>query len=69
MRMIDSQDPEVATVGARQACLAALDLEEAASTAYLCLSGSEAQKVGAAPGNGGQRHYSYLSFVLRGLTD
>ena len=46
--MIDSQDPEVATVGARHACLAALDLEEAASIADLCLSGSEAQKVGAA---------------------
>ena len=48
MRMIDSQDPEVATVGGRQACLAALDLDEAASLADICLSGSEAQRVGAA---------------------
>ena len=48
MRMLDSQDPEVATVGGRQACLAALDLDWAASLANSCLSGSEAQKIGAA---------------------
>ena len=47
-RMVSSQVPEVASVGGRQACLAALDLEEAADIANLCLSGSEAQKVGAA---------------------
>ena len=48
VRMVNSQEPEVASVGGRQACLAALDLEEAAAIANLCLSGSEAQKVGAA---------------------
>ena len=48
VRMVNSQMPEVASVGGRQACLAALDLEEAAAIANLCLSGSEAQKVGAA---------------------
>ena len=48
VRMVNSQKPEVASVGGRQACLAALDLEEAAAIANLCLSGSEAQKVGAA---------------------
>ena len=47
-RMVGSKMPEVASVGGRQACLAALDLEEAADIADLCLSGSEAQKVGAA---------------------
>ena len=47
-RMVNSQVLEVASVGGRQACLAALDLEEAADIADLCLSGSEAQKVGAA---------------------
>ena len=47
-RMVSSQVPEVASVGGRQACLAALDLEEAADIANLCLFGSEAQKVGAA---------------------
>ena len=46
VRMVDSQIPEVASVGGRQACLAALDFEEAAGIANLCLSGSEAQKLG-----------------------
>lgn len=47
-RMVASQLPDVATAGARQACLAALDLPEAANLAELCLSGSEAQRIGAA---------------------
>ena len=47
-RMIASQVPDVASAGARQACLAALDLPEAADMADLCLSGAEAQKIGAA---------------------
>ena len=48
LRMVNSQVPEVASVGARQASVAGLDLHEAAGIAALCLSGSEAQKVGAA---------------------
>ena len=47
-RMVASQVPDVASAGGRQACLAALDLPEAADIAELCLSGSEAQKIGAA---------------------
>ena len=47
-RMIASQLPEVASAGGRQACLAALDLPEAADIAELCLSGSEAKRIGAA---------------------
>ena len=47
-RMVASQLPDVATAGARQACLAALDLPEAADLAEVCLSGSEAQRTGAA---------------------
>ena len=47
-RMVISSMPDVASTGGRQACLAALDLEEAADLADLCLSGSEAQKIGAA---------------------
>ena len=47
-RMVSSQVPDVASAGGRQACLAALDLEETAAIANLCLSGSEAQKFGAA---------------------
>ena len=48
VRMINSQVPAVATAGGRQACLAVLDLEEAADIANLCLSGSKAQRLGAA---------------------
>ena len=48
VRMFSSQVPEVASVGARQACLAALDLPGAAAIGNLCLSGSEAQRIGAA---------------------
>ena len=47
-RMVVSQVPDVASAGARQACLAALDLPEAADIAGRYLSGSEAQKIGAA---------------------
>jgi hypothetical protein len=47
-RMIDSLEPEVATVGARQACLASLFAEEARPLAERCLSGTEAQQMGAA---------------------
>ena len=47
-RMVASQLPGVASAGARQACLAALDQLEAAEFAELCLSGSIAQRIGAA---------------------
>ena len=47
-RMVTSQLPGVASAGARQACLAALDQLEATELAELCLSGSEAQRIGAA---------------------
>ena len=47
-RMVNSGIPEVAATGARQACLAVLDLEEAHPMAELCLSGTEAQRIGAA---------------------
>lgn len=47
-RMVSSQLPDVASAGARQACLTALDLPEAADLAEFCLSGSEAQRIGAA---------------------
>ena len=47
-RMVSSEMPDVASTGARQACLAALDLPEAAAIADLCLSGSEPQRIGAA---------------------
>ena len=47
-RMVNSEIPDVASTGARQACLAAVDLPEASTLAGLCLSGSESQRVGAA---------------------
>ena len=47
-RMVNSEMPDVASTGARQACLAALDLPEAAALAERCLSGSEPQRIGAA---------------------
>ena len=47
-RMVSSEIAEVATVDARQGCLASLELEEARSIAELCLSGSEALRIGAA---------------------
>jgi hypothetical protein len=46
--MIGSLEPEVATVGARQACLASLFVEEARLMAESCISGTEAQQMGAA---------------------
>ena len=46
--MVNSKNTEVSSAGARQACLAALDLQEAVPLAELCLSGSEAQRIGAA---------------------
>jgi hypothetical protein len=47
-RMIRSLEPEVAIVGARQACLASLFVEEARLLAERCISGTEAQQMGAA---------------------
>ena len=47
-RMVNSEMPDVASTGARQAYLAALDLPEAAAIAEACLSGSESQRLGAA---------------------
>jgi hypothetical protein len=47
-RMIGSLEPEVATVGARQACLASLFVEDARPLAERCMSGAEAQQMGAA---------------------
>ena len=47
-RMVNSKIPDVATAGARQACLAAFDLPEAAAIANFCLSGAEPQRIGAA---------------------
>ncbi len=47
-RMVNSEIPDVASTGAQQACLAALDLPEASTLAGLCLSGSESQRVGVA---------------------
>lgn len=47
-RMLDSTDADVAAAGARQVCVASLDVEEAQSLAERCLSGTEAQREGAA---------------------
>jgi hypothetical protein len=47
-RMIGSLDPEVATVGARQACLVSLFVEEARPMVDHCISGTEGQQMGAA---------------------
>ena len=47
-RMVTSQMSDVASAGGRLACLAALDLDEAASIADVCLSGTDAQRIGAA---------------------
>ncbi len=68
-RMIHSLAPDVASAGARQACLAALDLEEAAHLADLCLSESEPQKVGAAEAMAANvRIATYRSFCENALT-
>ena len=66
--MVTSQVSDVASAGARQACLAALDLQEAADIARLCLSGSKAQRIGAAQVMAGQRQDSHVSVILRGRT-
>jgi hypothetical protein len=47
-RMVDSNNANVAAAGARQACVASLDVEEARPLAEKCLSGTEAQREGAA---------------------
>ncbi|HAX79147.1 MAG TPA: hypothetical protein DCY88_25805 [Cyanobacteria bacterium UBA11372] len=47
-RMIMSELPEVVEIGARQACLASLMMEEARWLAELCLSGTEDHKQAAA---------------------
>jgi hypothetical protein len=47
-RMLMSQESEVATVGARQACLASLFVDEARPLAERCIAGTEAQQMGAA---------------------
>jgi hypothetical protein len=47
-RMIMSEQPEVGEVGARQACLISLVMEEACWLAELCLCGTEAHKKAAA---------------------
>lgn len=46
-RMLDSTDANVAAAGARQVCVASLDVEEAQPLAERCLSGTEAQREGA----------------------
>jgi len=47
-QMINSDQQEVAMTGARQACLAALDNELVRPLAQLCLSGTDAQRLGVA---------------------
>ena len=47
-RMVQSQDPDVATAGTRQVCLASLDHEETIQLAKICSAGTESQKIGAA---------------------
>lgn len=47
-RMVNSKDATVAAAGGRQACVASLDVEEARPLAEKCLSGTEAQREGAA---------------------
>jgi hypothetical protein len=47
-RMIRSLEPDVATVGARQASLASLFVEEARPLVAHCISGTEGQQIGAA---------------------
>lgn len=47
-RMITSELPDVVSVGARQACLSSLTIEEAGSFAERCLSGTELHRISAA---------------------
>lgn len=46
--MIHSADPEIAAAGARRICLISLDIEEAQGLAKECISGTTAQRIGAA---------------------
>ncbi|CAA9447704.1 MAG: hypothetical protein AVDCRST_MAG14-572 [uncultured Rubrobacteraceae bacterium] len=47
-RMLSSSDADVAAAGAGQACVASLNVEEVRPLAEKCLSGTEAQREGAA---------------------
>ncbi len=47
-RMLSSENPDVVKVGARQACLASLQVDDAKSLAKACLSGTIAHRLGAA---------------------
>ena len=47
-RMVESGHKEVATVGARQTCLASLSIEDALPLAGRCVSGSVPMRIGAA---------------------
>lgn len=47
-RMVNSSDANVAAAGARQVCVVSLNVEEARPLAEKCLSGTEAQREGAA---------------------
>ena len=47
-RMLASSDADVTAAGARQVCIASLEVAEARSLAEGCISGTEAQRVGAA---------------------
>ena len=67
-RMVTSQLPGVASAGARQACLAALDQSEAAELGKLCLSGTETQRIGAAQVMAANvRTATYRSFCEKAL--
>ena len=59
-RMLASGEVDVATAGARQACVASLEVEGARPLAERCLSGTEAQRVGAT------EVYMRLTFERRG---
>ncbi|MEW6211624.1 MAG: ATP-binding protein [Acidobacteriota bacterium] len=47
-RMIESELPEAARIGARRVCLTALIREEVRPLALTCISGTDAQRIGAA---------------------
>ena len=68
-RMVDSKDATVAAVGARQACVASLDVEEARPLAEKCLSGTEAQREGAAEVVLGEPPNRTISLGLRRRPD
>ncbi len=48
VRMLDSECAEAAESGARQACLASLNIEEAQDLVERCLYGTETERIGAA---------------------